>query len=252
MSTTEAPVAVDEPVIVEVKDHKLFITLNRPKSLNAHNEPMRYAIEAAIDRLDNDDTLVAAILKGNGRAFSAGADLKEERPFLPGRTGNEHFYRVEQAKKPVIACLHGYAVGGGLELGLCCDIRVACADALLGTPEARTFGGMPGIAVHRLPQMIARGEAMKIMLSSQPITAQRAYEIGLVQEVAPDYESMVAAAERLADQMAECSLPALKRIKQLTSWTFANEVIESHRFGRLAGAEEPGNADRSKFLKRDR
>lgn len=242
----------DEPAaIVEARDQKLYITLNRPKTLNAHNDPMRQALVDAMDRLDRDDDLYVAIIKANGRAFSAGADLKEQRPLQGNRTGNEHFFRIEAATKPVIACLHGYAVGGGLEVALCCDVRIACADALLGTPEARTFGGLPGIAVHRLAQMIPRGEAMKIMFSSQPITAQRAYEIGLVQEVAPDYEAMVAAADRLADQMRECSLESLKRIKLLSLWTARGEIADSHRVSEATGwmRENRSDRDRAAFLR---
>ncbi|MGE0881039.1 MAG: enoyl-CoA hydratase/isomerase family protein [Acidimicrobiia bacterium] len=246
MSDTTAD---EPPVIVEARDQKLYITLNRPRQLNAHNEPLRHALEAAIDRLDNDDDLLVGILKANGRAFSAGADLKEATPLPGGRTGFEHFIKVETARKPMIACLHGYAMGGGLELALCCDIRIACADALLGTPEPRTFGGIPAVAVYRLANVIPRGEAMKIMLSSQPISAQRAYEIGLVQDVAPDYDAMVAAADKLADQMRECNVAALQTIKKLASWTYMNDTYEAERFGKEINANRTRReGDRSQYL----
>ena len=233
----------DAAVLVETRDHKMYITLNRPDVLNAQDTPMREGLVDAFDQLEQDDNLRVAIIRGAGRAFSAGADMKEsahrrasEAESGGRRTdfGNEHFHRADRLTKPLIAVLHGYAVGGGLEIALCCDLRVATEDAQLGTPEPRTNGGMPGIAIHRLARMIPTGEALRIMLTSQPISGRRAYEIGLVQEVAPDLESAIAAAERLADQIIECNPASMTTIKQTARWPLLADVSNSQRFLELA------------------
>jgi enoyl-CoA hydratase/carnithine racemase len=229
-------------VLVEARDKKLFITLNRPEVLNAQDTEMRQALNAAFDRLDEDDDLVVAIMRGAGRAFSAGADMKEgatvresngdRRP--PGFDGNSHFHRCDRLTKPIIAVIHGYAMGGGLEIALCCDLRIATADARLGTPEARTNGGMPGIAVHRLAQMIPTGEALKIMYSSQPISGERAYDIGLVQDLAEDIDSAMALAEGLANQMIECNPTSLRTMKRIARWPLLADISTSMRFQETA------------------
>jgi len=236
----------ESPVLVAIRERKMYITLNRPASLNAHDEGMRRELIAAYDRLDEDDDLLVGIIDGAGRAFSAGADLKEQAQQDPaalvgGSRGltNDHYGRLEQVRKPVLACIHGYAVGGGLEVALCCDIRLATEDALLGTPEARTQGGLPGVAVHRLAQVIPKGEALKIMYSSQPITGRRAYEIGLVQELAPDKASMMATADRLADQIVECNPASIVVIKQVATWLHAQDIAASQQFMASAQARIP-------------
>jgi enoyl-CoA hydratase/carnithine racemase len=228
----------DRAVLVETRDHKMFITLNRPEALNAQNMDMRVGLNAAFDQFEQDETLLVAILRGAGRAFSAGADMKESaraREANEGRPrstfdGNSHFDRCDRLTKPIIAVLHGYAVGGGLEIALCCDVRVATEDALLGTPEARTNGGMPGIAVHRLARMIPTGEALRIMFSSQPITGRRAYDIGLVQEVTEDVDSALAAAEALADQIIECNPASIRTMKRVARWPLLTDISTSTRF----------------------
>ena len=142
---------------------------------------MRDALVAALDRFEADDDLRVAVLRGAGRAFSAGADLKEqaERP-RDGRTRRRnsdatwiHFDRLWRTDKPVIAAMHGYAVGGGFELAQLCDLRVATVDAQLGQPEPRTIGGIGGVAVHHLHHLMAHGEAMRIHLTGRPITGER-------------------------------------------------------------------------------
>jgi enoyl-CoA hydratase/carnithine racemase len=214
-----------EPVLVEVGDQRMYITLNRPEVLNAQNQPMRDALVAALDRFEADDDLRVAVLSGAGRAFSAGADLKEipDRPHgggggRAGSRGGErswiHFDRIWHTDKPVIAALHGYAVGGGFELAQLCDIRIATADALLGQPEPRTIGGIGGIAIDHLHHLIPRGEAMLIHLTAEPITGERAYQIGLVQRVVADQPELRAAADALADSIVKCSPAALTKLKQ--------------------------------------
>jgi enoyl-CoA hydratase/carnithine racemase len=240
----------DVPVLVEARDQVMYVTLHRPRVLNAQNSAMRDALVAAYDQFEADEDLRVLVLRGAGRAFSAGADLKEfAGTSLDERAGTQHdamahFARLERVRKPVIACIHGYAVGGGLEIALCADLRIATEDALLGTPEARTNGGMPAVAVHRLARMIPHGEAMRIMLTSQPITGRRAYDIGLVQDLAHDADEMMDLAAAYAANIIECHPPSVAAIKSISRWSFLADVAESQRFAEQSRAFDTRGDDR--------
>lgn len=188
--------STDATIQTDGRDRVLIITLNRPDALNAQNQDMRDRLVDALDRLDSDDELRVGILRGAGRCFSAGADLKEGA--LAAGTGGanvdraaliRHFERLNSTTKPLIAVVHGWAMGGGFELALCCDMRGAADDARFALPEPRKIGAVAGIAVHRLTQMIPTGEAMRLLLTAQPIDARRAHAIGLVQELAADADA---------------------------------------------------------------
>jgi enoyl-CoA hydratase len=235
----------DDPVLVEVRDQKMHITMNRPDVLNAQNQAMRVGLVDALDTLDDDDTIGVAILSGAGRAFSAGADLKElaanrerDTPVKAGRPDPSfmHFERMWNVRKPVIAAIDGYAVGGGFELAQLCDIRVATEAASFGQPEPRNVGGFAAVAVHHLSRLVPEGEAMLILMTGRPITARRAYEIGLVQRLSPDRESMLAEAEAIADEILECSGSALRRAKAIVRAAAALRVNESELVARTMGA----------------
>ena len=231
-----------DAALVETRDRKMYITLNRPELLNAQDTSMRQALNAAFDKIDQDGNLLVAIMRGAGRAFCAGADIKEAaqvRQANEGRLpdsfdGASHFGRCDRLTKPIIAVMHGYAVGGGLELALCCDMRVATTDALLGTPEARTIGGIPGVAVHRLTRMIPSGEALRILLSGQPITGQRAYDVGLVQDVGPDIDAAMTIANNLADDILECNPDSIRAIKHISRWPLMADISASIRFDEMS------------------
>jgi enoyl-CoA hydratase/carnithine racemase len=215
------------PLLVDAHDHKLYITLNRPEALNAQNQAMRDALVGAVQRLDDDADLLVGILYGaGGRAFSAGADLKElsaaaarSRP-VPEQHRHQwvHFEAVRWASKPIIAAIDGYCLGGGLELANYCDVRVATERSRFGQPEPRTAGGRAGPALHQLVRTVPIGEALLMHLTSQPIDARRAYEIGLVQKLCPDTEALLAETDAIADQMIECNPFALRQIKRLVRW----------------------------------
>jgi dehydration protein DpgD len=217
------PSTEDPPVLVEAEDHTLYITLNRPSVLNAQNQAMRAALVDALERLDDDNDLRVGVLTGaGGRAFSAGADLKEirattgpPRARLPvqERTQWIHFRRLERVRKPVIAAIDGYAFGGGLELALLCDIRVATEASTLALPEPRTVGGVAEVAVHRLSRMIPLGEALRLHLTASPMTADRAHTIGLVQYLVPDRQAMYEKVSAIAKDMMQCSADALRLVK---------------------------------------
>lgn len=222
---------MSEPaVLVEEQNQKLYVTLNRPEALNAQNEEMRDLLVEAIDRLEDDPDLLVAIIHGaGGRAFSAGADLKEvsaqaaerqrTRPLPePHRHQWRHFEAFRWASKPLIAAIDGHCVGGGLELANYCDIRLATVGSRFGQPEPRTIGGTGGPALHQLPRTVPIGESLLMQLTSQPMDARRAYELGLVQRLAGDVESLLAQADEIADQMIECNPDALAKIKRVVRW----------------------------------
>ena len=216
-----------DTLLVEARDQKLYMTLNRPEALNAQNQAMRDALVAAINRLEGDADLLVGIISGaGGRAFSAGADIKaggassDPRHPIPEQQKQQwrHFEALRWASKPLIAAIDGYCVGGGLELANYCDIRIATEGSRFGQPEPRTVGGPPGPALHQLVRAIPIGEALLIQLTSQPIDARRAYEIGLIQRLCPDRKSLMAEADAIADQMIACNPRALRQIKRLVKW----------------------------------
>jgi enoyl-CoA hydratase/carnithine racemase len=229
------------PVLAEARDHKLYITLNRPEALNAQNQALREALADAIRRLEDDPDLLVGILGGaGGRAFSAGADLKERRSEstnrypMPEHRRQEwvHFEAVRWASKPLIAAIDGHCVGGGLELANYCDVRIATEASRFGQPEPRTIGGTAGPALHQLVRTIPLGEALLMQLTSQPMTARRAYEIGLIQRLCPDRAALLAEADAIANQMIECNPSALRRIKRLVRWgaDMTQEQVEKMHF----------------------
>jgi enoyl-CoA hydratase/carnithine racemase len=215
------------PVLVDARGHKLYMTLNRPQALNAQNQALRQALTDAIQRLEDDSDLLVGIICGTGgRAFSAGADLKERQEASPDhhpvpehqRPQWIHFEAVRWASKPLIAAIDGHCLGGGLELANYCDIRIATEASSFGQPEPRTVGGTGGPALHQLVRTVPIGEALLMQLTSQPMTARRAHEIGLIQRLCPDRESLLAEADAIADRMIECNPLALRHIKRVVKW----------------------------------
>jgi enoyl-CoA hydratase/carnithine racemase len=221
----------EEPITVEVRDSVLIITLDRPNALNAQNQRMRDRLVEALDRLDDDHALRVGVIRGAGRAFSAGADLKEgsgsARTVVERGALLRHFARLDATRKPLIAVVHGWTIGGGFELALCCDMRVAAVDARFALPEPRTVGAVAGIAVHRLARMIPSGEAMRLLLTSQPIDATRAHAIGLVQEVADDADAALDVALQLAMQITEGDAGAIAAAKQIARPQFTPDIAAS-------------------------
>ena len=235
----------------------MYLTLNRPDVLNAQNQPMREALVDAFDHFERDDELRVAILSGAGRSFSAGADIKEAvaRGSHPTRDTDPtlvHFDRLWALDKPVIAAIHGFAVGGGFELAQLCDVRIATRDARLGQPEARTIGGVGGVAIRHLDRLVGRGETLHIHLTAQPITGERAYQLGLVQRLVDDAAELRAAADALAAEMIACSPFALARIKQLvrgvTELSIAHVDAVERQLGPVDEADRA--ARRQAFLER--
>jgi enoyl-CoA hydratase len=214
----------DEPVLTERRDGVLLITLNRPEARNAVNLALAQGVAAALDELDDERGLHAGVLTGAGKGFSAGMDLKAfvtgERPWV----GDRGFAGIVQraSRKPLIAAVEGFAVAGGLEIALACDLIVAGRDARLGIPEVKRSLVAAGGALRRLPQRLPYGVAMELALTGDPMDVQRAYELGLVNQIAEPGGAVEAALE-LAAAIAKNGPLALEATKatlqQQFDWT---------------------------------
>jgi enoyl-CoA hydratase len=178
---------MSDAVLTDVVDGVLVVTINRPEARNAINTETAVAIGEAMDRLDTDSSLVSGIVTGAGGTFCAGMDLKAflagERPSIPGR-GFAGI--VEQPPvKPVIAALEGYAIAGGFEIALACDMIVAAEDARFGLPEVKRGLVAAGGGLMRLPQRVPFHLAMEWALTGELIPATRGHEVGLVNRLTP-------------------------------------------------------------------
>jgi enoyl-CoA hydratase len=201
-----------DEVLIERRDRVLLITLNRPEARNAINTALAQALTAAIEELDSDDGLTAGVLTGAGGGFSAGMDLKAFATEGPPK-GFDEFLR-NGAKKPLIAAIEGFAVAGGLEIALSCDLLVAAAGVRLGIPEVGVGLFAAGGALMRLPRLVPYGVAMEMALTGDPISAEKALEYGLVARVAEPGKAVdeaIALATRIAKN-APLGVAASKRM----------------------------------------
>ncbi len=203
-------------VLTETRARVLLITINRPDQRNAVNAAVAEGIAAGLDHLDRDPDLSVGILTGAGKGFSAGMDLKAfvagERPYA----GDRGFAGITQraSAKPLIAAVEGFAVAGGLEIALACDLIVAAQGARLGIPEVKRSLVAAGGALLRLPHSLPRTIAMELALTGEPIDAERAHTLGLVNRLA-EPGGAVAVALELAETIAAngpLALAATKRI----------------------------------------
>ena len=206
----------DGAVLRERRGRILVITINRPDQRNAVNAAVAQGIGAALDELDAEADLSVGVLTGAGKGFCAGMDLKAfvtgERPYVEGRG----FAGITQrsADKPLIAAIEGFAVAGGLEVALACDLIVAARGARLGVPEVKRSLVAAGGALLRLPRALPRNVANELALTGDPIDAERAHALGLVNRLAEPGEALAAALE-LAETIAAngpLALAATKRI----------------------------------------
>jgi enoyl-CoA hydratase len=227
----------ESAVLTETRDRVLVITINRPDQRNAVNAAVANGIAAALDRLDAEDALAIGIITGAGKGFCAGMDLKA---FVTGESpwaGDRGFAGITQraARKPLIAAVEGFAVAGGLEVALACDLIVAARGARLGIPEVKRSLVAAGGGLLRLPRVLPRNVAMEMALTGDPITAERGYELGLVNRLAEPGEALGVALE-LAEAIAQngpLGLAASKRIlTESVDWTEAEFFT---RQGEIAG-----------------
>ena len=195
-------------ILYEVRDGIAWITLNRPEAMNAISENMRAEIPAALVRAEADDAVRVIVFSGAGeRAFCAGADVKgfnAVESLVKHRQGRAHTHWIlafDRARKPLIAAIHGYCLGGGLEIALACDIRIAAEGSIFGLPEV-SRGTLPGSGgTQRLARMVGLGRALDIALSADHVSAEDALRMGLVSRLVPR-AALMASAEALAKRIA--------------------------------------------------
>jgi enoyl-CoA hydratase len=245
----------DQAVLTVRRDRVLQITINRPDQRNAVNAAVAAGIAAALDELDGDPDLSVGILTGAGKGFSSGMDLKAfvagERPYA----GDRGFAGIVQRPpaKPLIAAIEGFAVAGGLEVALACDLIVASRGARLGVPEVKRSLVAAGGALLKLPRTLPRNLAMELALTGDPILAERGYELGLVNRLV-DPGGAVEGAQELATVIAAngpLALLATKRVMveavdwpDSTFFTRQGEIVgpvmtsEDAREGAVAFAEK--------------
>ena len=222
-------------ILYEVRDNTAWITLNRPEAMNAISENIRAAIPEALARAEADDKVRVIVFSGAGaRAFCAGADVKgfhAVESLVKHRQGRAHAHWISAfdcARKPVIAAIHGYCLGGGLEIALACDIRIAADDAKFGLPEV-SRGTLPGAGgTQRLARMVGLGCALDIALSADHVSAQDALRMGLVSRLVPRAELM-AFAEALAKRIAAHAPLAVMLVKEAVRGSLETDLATGLR-----------------------
>jgi enoyl-CoA hydratase len=225
----------DPPIVLErlTNGHLLLITINRPDRRNAFDGATSRAMEAAIDEYDADATLRCAIVTGAGGTFSAGADLiaaaAGDRPESPGRGLFGVFARPP--RKPIIAAVEGFALAGGLELCLSCDLIVSSREALMGLPEAKRSLVAIGGALFRLPKRIPYHAAMELALTGRFVTAEEMHRLGLVNRLTEAGGALDAAIELASEIIAAGPLATIASkeiIRQSMSWSEADAWALQH------------------------
>ncbi|MGH1356517.1 MAG: enoyl-CoA hydratase-related protein [Thalassovita sp.] len=218
-----------ESIIVERRERVGLITLNRPKSLNALNLQMATEVMATLKDFDNDDRVGAVVITGSPRAFAAGADIEEmAEKTLVDLLLNDIFAEWDQmrfVKKPVIAAVSGFALGGGFELAMLCDTIIATDDAQFGLPEIK-LGILPGIGgSQRLSKSIGKALAMDLILTGRTIDVQEAKSAGIVARVVPTGDLLQTALEA-AHQIAGLNAPAVAMAKEAVNRAFETGLSE--------------------------
>jgi enoyl-CoA hydratase len=250
-----------ETLLCEAKDHVARVTLNRPQVLNALNTDVFDELEAVMRALAEDLEVRVILLTGAGeKAFAAGADINEvaESDAVIGEAmagrGQEVFRFIATCGKPVIACINGFALGGGCELAMACTMRLASETAKLGQPEVK-LGLVPGYGgTQRLPRLVGQSMALKLLLTGEMIGAAEALRIGLVDEVVPA-ERLMVRAEALARTIAEMAPLAVAGCMEAVRWggelgLDAALDVEAEIFGRLCGTEDKAEGTKAFLEKR--
>jgi len=223
-------------VLVERRDAVGIITLNRPAALNALNAALIAELAAAVDDLENDEAVGAIVVTGNEKAFAAGADVKEMVAKGYPEIYREDFItrgweRIGQCRKPVVAAVAGFALGGGCEIAMMCDIVIAADTARFGQPEI-TLGTIPGAGgTQRLTRFVGKAKAMDLCLTGRMMDAAEAERAGLVSRVVPDGELM-SEALKVAERIAGMSQPVAMMVKESVNRAYETTLAEGVRFER--------------------
>ena len=225
-----------EFILAEVRGRVALISLNRPKQLNALNPKLMQELGAALLGFDADDAVGAILLTGNEKAFAAGADIGVMKDF-----DFQHAYlsnyitrdweHIRGVRKPVIAAVAGYALGGGCELAMMCDLVIAAESARFGQPEIN-LGILPGSGgTQRLPRAVGKAKAMDLCLTARMMDAQEAERAGLVSRVVPDGK-LLEEAMAVAEKIASYSLPVVMMVKEAVNRAYETSLSEGVLFER--------------------
>lgn len=235
-------------LLIEKQENICIVKINNPQALNALNTTVLSELDCAFSEIASDNSISAVILTGEGKAFVAGADIAqmstmnaaEGKAF--GEKGDAVFRKIELLDKPVIAAINGFALGGGCELAMCCDIRIASAKAKMGQPEVG-LGITPGFSgTQRLPRIVGMGVAKELIYTADVINAEEAYRIGLVNKVV-EPEALMDSALAMAKKIAKKAPIAVKYSKEAINRGMQTDLdsaiaIEANLFGLCFSTED--------------
>ncbi|WP_295808223.1 enoyl-CoA hydratase [uncultured Nitratireductor sp.] len=224
-----------ETILVETRERVGLITLNRPKALNALNSKVLEEVVAALEAFDTNPRVGAIVLTGSEKAFAAGADIKEMASKTYVDAYMEDLFAgwdgLTRVRKPIVAAVAGYALGGGCELAMMCDFIIAADNAKFGQPEI-TLGVMPGMGgSQRLTRFVGKSKAMDMCLTGRFMDAEEAERTGLVSRVVPPGE-LIEEALKVAETIAGFSLPAVMMTKEAVNRSYETTLAEGLRFER--------------------
>ena len=218
-----------EMILSEIRGHVGLITLNRPQVMNALNNQLMRELMDALETFDKDDDIGAMVITGNAKSFAAGADIKE----MAGKSiqqmmDQDHiavFGRIRTIQKPVIAAVSGWALGGGCEIALSCDMIIASESAQFGQPEIN-IGVIPGAGgTQRLTHAVGKAIAMEMILNDRRLIAQEAYQLGIVNRVVP-IDGYLDEALKLAEEIASRAPIAVRAAKKIINQAFEQTLAE--------------------------
>ena len=225
-----------ENILVETRGRVGLVTLNRPKVLNALNDSLMNELGDALAAFDADEAIGAIVITGNDKAFAAGADIgvmkdRSFRDVYMGQYITRNWERLRSIRKPVIAAVAGYALGGGCELAMMCDILIAADTAKFGQPEIK-LGIIPGAGgTQRLPRAVGKAKAMDLVLTGRMMDAVEAERAGLVSRVVAA-DKLIDEALACASQIAEFSLPSVMMAKEAVNRAYESPLAEGMLFER--------------------
>ena len=225
-----------EMLNVEHKGRVAIITLNRPQALNALCQQLMDELTDAVGKIEDDSNIAVTILTGSAKAFAAGADIKEmaSKTFIDVYREDfitRNWERIAHCRKPVIAAVAGYALGGGCELAMMCDMIIAADTAKFGQPEI-TIGTLPGAGgTQRLARAIGKSKAMEMCLTGRMMDAEEAERSGLVARVVPA-DQLLDEVMKVAEKIASFSVPACMMVKEAVNYAYETSLTDGLRFER--------------------
>jgi enoyl-CoA hydratase len=239
-------------ILVETQGRVGIIRLNRPQALNALNKALIAELTQAIETFDADEKIGCMLITGNDKAFAAGADIKEmaDKPFIDAYLGDfvSNWNVAARARKPIVAAVAGFALGGGCELAMQCDIVIAADTAKFGQPEIK-LGVIPGIGgTQRLARAVGKAKAMDLILTGRMMDAAEAEKSGLVARLVPP-EKLMDEAMKVAEAIANMSLPSVLAGKEAVNRAFEGGLSEGMAFERRIFHSLFATADQKEGMK---